>query len=114
MIHHQDVIHHRDVYITPPFARTLFILLCLPYTGTLKRYFTLWLTLYSIDIHFENIVGKGEIARYEQFLLFPQCFLLNHISVIVSPFIHVFDIKSVFAAELEEPKTGIIRARVNS
>ena len=22
----------------------------------------------------ENIVGKKEIARYEQFLLFPQCF----------------------------------------
>ena len=22
----------------------------------------------------ENIVGKGEIARFEQFLLFPQCF----------------------------------------
>ena len=22
----------------------------------------------------ENIVGKGEIARYEQILLFPQCF----------------------------------------
>ena len=22
----------------------------------------------------ENMVGKGEIARYEQFLLFPQCF----------------------------------------
>ena len=22
----------------------------------------------------ENIVGKGEIARYEQFLLFPHCF----------------------------------------
>ena len=22
----------------------------------------------------DNIVGKGEIARYEQFLLFPQCF----------------------------------------
>ena len=22
----------------------------------------------------ENIVGKGEIARYEQLLLFPQCF----------------------------------------
>ena len=32
---------------------------------------------------FENIVGKGEIARNEQFLLFPQCFLLNQI--IVSP-----------------------------
>ena len=25
---------------------------------------------------FENAVGKGEIARNEQFLLFPQCFLL--------------------------------------
>ena len=23
----------------------------------------------------ENTVGKGEIARYEQFLLFPLCFL---------------------------------------
>ena len=22
----------------------------------------------------ENTVGKGQIARYEQFLLFPQCF----------------------------------------
>ena len=22
----------------------------------------------------ENTVGKGEIARYEQFLLFPQCY----------------------------------------
>ena len=25
---------------------------------------------------FENIAGKGEIARNEQFLIFPQCFLL--------------------------------------
>ena len=25
-------------------------------------------------IRVENTVGKGEIARYEQFLLFPQCF----------------------------------------
>ena len=22
----------------------------------------------------ENFVGKGSVARYEQFLLFPQCF----------------------------------------
>ena len=51
---------------------------------------------------FENIVGKGEIARNEQFLLFPQCFLLNQI--IVSPFVNSFDIISLFAAELEEPK----------
>ena len=32
----------------------------------------------------ENVVGKGEIARNEQFLLFPQRFLLSQI--IVSPF----------------------------
>ena len=25
----------------------------------------------------ENTVGKGEIARYEKFLLFPLCFLKN-------------------------------------
>ena len=24
-----------------------------------------------------NTVGKGEIARYEQFLLFPQCFQIT-------------------------------------
>ena len=30
----------------------------------------------GIQLHnwVENILGKGEIARYEQFLLFPQCF----------------------------------------
>ena len=53
----------------------------------------------------ENIVGKGEIAHYEQFLLFPQCFLLNQI--IVSQFVRIFDIISLFAAEFKEPKTGI-------
>ena len=30
---------------------------------------------------FENSMGKGEIARNEQFLLFQQCFLLNQITV---------------------------------
>ena len=54
---------------------------------------------------FENIVGKEEIARCEQFLLFPQCFLLNRI--IVSQFVHIFDIISLFAAEFEEPKIGV-------
>ena len=54
---------------------------------------------------FVNIVGKEEIARNEQFLLFPQCFLLNQI--IVSPFIHTFDIISLFAAEFEKPKIGL-------
>ena len=33
---------------------------------------------------------------------FSQCFLLNHI--IVSPFVHIFDIISLFAFELEELK----------
>ena len=54
---------------------------------------------------FENIVGKGEIAHNEQFLLFPQCFQHNQITV--SPFVHIFDIKSLFAIELEEPKIGM-------
>ena len=70
------------------------------------------LTLYSIDTvlilthhqqtAFENIVGKGEIARNEQFLLFPQCFLLNQI--IPSPFVHISDIISLFAAKLKSLK----------
>ena len=56
---------------------------------------------------FENIVGKGEIAHKKQFFLFSQCFLLNQITV--SPFVHIFDIISLFAAELEEPKNWNIR-----
>ena len=55
---------------------------------------------------FENIVGKGEIACNKQFLLFPQCFfILNQKTV--SPFVHICDIISLFAAELEDPKIGI-------
>ena len=53
----------------------------------------------------ENIVGKREIAHIEQFLLFPQCFLLHQISI--SLFVHIFDTISLFAAELEKPKIGI-------
>ena len=37
--------------------------------------------------------------------LVPQCFLLNQI--IVSPFVYTFDMISLFAPELEEPKIGI-------
>ena len=44
-------------------------------------------------------------SRNEQFLLFPQCFLLNQ--KIVSPFVNIYDIISLFAAELEEPKIGM-------
>ena len=45
------------------------------------------------------------MRKGEQFLLFPQCFLLNQI--IVSPFVRIFDIKSLFGAEFEEPKIGV-------
>ena len=38
--------------------------------------FILFLT-HQQQTAFENIVGKKEIARNEQFLLFTQCFLLN-------------------------------------
>ena len=51
---------------------------------------------------FENIVGKEEIARNELFLLFLQCFPLNQ--KIVTPFVNIFDIISLFTAELEEPE----------
>ena len=54
---------------------------------------------------FENIFGKGEIARNEQFLRFLQCFLLNQI--IVFTFVHIFDAISLFVADLEEPKMSI-------
>ena len=68
--------------------------------------------LFSIDTpvnasttdSFENILGKEEIAHTER-LLFPQCFLLNQRNV--SLFVTMFDIISLFAAELEEPKIGV-------
>ena len=53
---------------------------------------------------FENTLGKEENACKKQFLLFSQCFLLNQ--KIVSPFVNIYDIVSLFAAELEEPKIG--------
>ena len=54
---------------------------------------------------FKNIVEKEEIAHNEQFLVFSRCFLLNQI--VVSLFVYIFDIISVFAAELEECKIDI-------
>ena len=60
---------------------------------------------------FENIVRKGEIARNEQFLLFPQCFLVKQI--IVYPLFHIFAIISLFAAELEDSKIGISSKGLN-
>ena len=54
---------------------------------------------------FENIVGIEEIARNEQFLLFPKCFLLNPKTV--SPFVNICDILSLFVAELEESEISM-------
>ena len=62
---------------------------------------------YQQQTAIENVVGKEEIARNEQYLLFPQCFLLNQI--IISPFVHIFDIVSLLAADLEEPKSWHMR-----
>ena len=56
-------------------------------------------------------MGKEEIAHNEQFLLFPQGFLLNQ--KIVSPFVNIFDIISLFAAELEEPEIGMWGKELN-
>ena len=53
-------------------------------------------------------MGKEEIARDEQFLLFPECFLFSQ--KIVSPFVNIYGIISSFAAESEELK--IVRERV--
>ena len=46
----------------------------------------------------ECVVNKSLLN--EQFFLFLQCFLVNQI--IESPFVHIFDIISLIAAELEE------------
>ena len=50
----------------------------------------------------KNILGTEEIARNEQFLLFPQCFLLNQKTI--SPIVNIYNILSLFDVDLEEPK----------
>ena len=72
--------------------------------------FNLLLHIYSSShinkrLLLKTLWGKEEVARSEQFLLFPQCFLLGQI--IVSPFVHISAIISLFAAELEQLKIGI-------
>ena len=53
---------------------------------------------------FEKIVGKGEIARNEQFLLFPQYFLLNklypHLSIFLTSYVYLL-------LKWQTPKIGI-------
>ena len=53
-----------------------------------------------------NIVGKQEISRNEQFLLFPQCFLLDE--MIESPFVHNFYTISLFVAVFESLKSAYL------
>ena len=50
-------------------------------------------------------LGREEIAHYKQFLLFPQRFLLNQKTV--PPSVNIYDIISLLAAELGEPKIGM-------
>ena len=39
-----------------------------------RRQFQIWRKWHKVFKWVENTVGQGEIARYEQFLLVPQCF----------------------------------------
>ena len=52
-----------------------------------------------------NVLDMDFSQNNKQFLLFAQCFLLNQ--KIVSPFVNILDIISLFAADLEEPKIGM-------
>ena len=55
---------------------------------------------------FENIVGKVEIAHKAQFVLFPTIFSTH--SDISTSFVHIFNFKFLFTAELEDPKIAIL------
>ena len=70
--------------------------------------FTPWILIltHQHQTAFENILEKKKLlATSKQFLLFPQCFLLNQ--KIVSLFLNIYDIISLCAAELEELKISI-------
>ena len=51
---------------------------------------------------FENTVGKGEIARNEQFLRFPQCFFTKMESFLL--FLSNLKLSSANSFSLEESK----------
>ena len=95
-------------FIYLPLGDTFFDILCNRFVFEIRNHLNIKTLLHrNVLTHqqqsvFENIVEKGEIARYEQFVLFPQCFLFKQITV--SPFVHIFAIVSLFAAELEEPR----------
>ena len=68
-------------------------------------------TLYFIDSHFNASTIDSFWKRNKQFLLFPQCFLLNQ--KILSLFFNIFYIIPLFAVELEEPEIGMWGKRLN-
>ena len=53
---HECILHQRYILPCYPFPKQALVFTCLQYKS------------------FQNTVGKGEIARNEQFLIFPLCF----------------------------------------
>ena len=53
------------------------------------------------DKSFENIVGKGENAGNQHFLLFPQCFLPNSRNYY---FYNIKNLSSAYALNLDKSK----------
>ena len=85
-----------------------------------KHLFRGGLTPYSTDIHFNASTtdslwkhfGKRKNCWQRAIFFFsPKCFLLNHRSV--SPLVNIFDIITLFAAKLEEPKIGVWGKGIN-
>ena len=61
--------HHNGDCFKPVHIDSILVVCCLTHSHTMTPFDA------PGNKPFENTVGKGEIARYEQFLLFPQCFL---------------------------------------
>ena len=57
------------------------------------------------DILRKHCGNRTNCSKKNKFLLYPQCFPLNQVTV--PPFVHIFDIVSLFAAEFEEPEIGV-------
>ena len=72
-------------------------------------------SLYPIDTHFDASTkdsfskhcGKRRNCLLQAISSFPTMFSTQSDNCILINFVHIFDITSLFAAELEEPKIGI-------
>ena len=69
-----------------------------------RRNCSLCVTFFTCLLYksFENTVGKGEIVHNEQFLHFPQCFLLVWITFL--PFLSYTKVSSANSFSVEESK----------